>query len=147
MKEVALVYATMSGNTEFAADFIEEGLLKKGVSVKKTDVLDADSDDILSYENIAIGVYTWGDGDVPDDALDFYEDMEETDLSGKQFLLFGTGDTAYADFCGAVDRFEEMINEQGGTVVIAPLKIEESPEGQEITDTVNHGAAFGDKIS
>lgn len=146
MKDVLLVYATMSGNTEFAADFIEEGLFKKGVNVKKIDVMDADSVDILSYDSIAIGVYTWGDGDVPDDALDFYEDLEEADLSGKKFLLFGTGDTSYADFCGAVDRFEEMIKQSGGTVAIDPLKIEESPEGQEIKDAVKHGEAFGDMI-
>lgn len=147
MSDVILVYATMSGNTEFTADFVEEGLTNKGVTVEKVDVMDADSDHILSYDYIAIGVYTWGDGDVPDDALDFYEDLEDADLDGKTFLLFGTGDTSYPDFCGAVDRFEETITKQGGRVLLEPLKIEESPEGDEITAAIRLGESFAENIT
>lgn len=36
------------------------------------------------YDGIILGAYTWGDGDLPDDFLDFYDAMDSIDLTGKK---------------------------------------------------------------
>ncbi|WP_026673199.1 flavodoxin [Alkalihalobacterium bogoriense] len=132
MENVLLLFCSMSGNTEAIADVLEEGLAAEGVVVTKKDVLDVDASILLEYDAVVIGAYTWGDGELPDEFLDFYEEMENMDLSDKTFGVFGSGDTAYEIFCGAVDIIEERIKEQGGQIVVDGLKIEYEPIGEDI---------------
>lgn len=73
-------------------------------------------------------MYTWGDGDYPDECLDIIEELEQLELQGQKFALFGSGDTSYPEFCGALDLLQELIEKHGGTVVGDPLKIEFNPE-------------------
>lgn len=57
-----------------------------------------------------VASYTYGvDGDLPDEIVDFYEELEEIDLTGKIYGVVGSGDTFYEQFCTAVDDFETTI--------------------------------------
>ncbi|MBR3379205.1 MAG: flavodoxin domain-containing protein, partial [Bacillus sp. (in: Bacteria)] len=89
-----------------------------------------------------LGAYTWGDGDLPDDFIDLYEEMEELDLTGKAFAVFGSGDTSYEHFCGAVDLIEEKVKELGGDIVLPSIKIELNPEGNEEEELISFGRQF-----
>ncbi|MGE6631195.1 flavodoxin [Bacillus sp. NPDC077027] len=142
MGNVLLVYATMSGNTEAMADLIEKGLLEAGASVDRHEAMDIDAELLNDYTQIILGAYTWGDGDLPDDFIDLYEDMDDLDLSGKSFAVFGSGDTSYEHFCGAVDLIEEKVKELGGNVVLPSIKIELNPEGDEEEELISLGKQF-----
>lgn len=133
MSEVLLVYASMSGNTEAIADLIEEGLQEENMNVTKLDVVDCDPDQLNAFDSIILGAYTWGDGELPDEFLDLYDEMAGLDFTNKQFAVFGSGDTAYDIFCGAVDLLEAMIDERNGQIVQPGLKIELGPDGEEET--------------
>jgi len=132
MKEILLAYASMSGNTEAIADLIEEELVKHGLHVKRAEVYDIDTSDLVSAESIIFGAYTWGDGELPDDFLDLYDEMDDIDLSQKQMAVFGSGDSSYDVFCGAVDLIEEKIKRRNGNIAVPGLKIELSPFGEDI---------------
>ncbi|MFP7734325.1 flavodoxin [Priestia aryabhattai] len=132
MKEILLAYASMSGNTESIADLIEEELVKHGLHVKRSEVYDIDASDLVSAESIILGAYTWGDGELPDDFLDLYDEMDNMDFSQKQVAVFGSGDSSYDIFCGAVDLLEEKITERNGNVIVPSLKIELSPFGEDV---------------
>ncbi|MCM3770132.1 flavodoxin [Priestia aryabhattai] len=132
MKEILLAYASMSGNTEAIADLIEEELVKRGLHVKRAEVYDIDASDLVSAESIIFGAYTWGDGELPDDFLDLYDEMDNMDFSQKQVAVFGSGDSSYDIFCGAVDLIEEKIKERNGNVIVPGLKIELSPFGEDV---------------
>ncbi|WWY42181.1 flavodoxin [Bacillus altitudinis] len=141
-KKVLLVYATMSGNTEAMADLIEKGLKEAGASVDRHEAMDIDAELLHDYSHILLGAYTWGDGDLPDDFIDLYEEMEELDLAGKAFAVFGSGDTSYEHFCGAVDLIEEKVKELGGDIVLPSIKIELNPEGNEEEELISFGRQF-----
>lgn len=141
-KKVLLVYATMSGNTEAMADLIEKGLKEGGASVDRHEAMDIDAELLHDYSHILLGAYTWGDGDLPDDFIDLYEEMEELDLTGKAFAVFGSGDTSYEHFCGAVDLIEEKVKEPGGDIVLPSIKIELNPEGNEEEELISFGKQF-----
>lgn len=132
MKEILLAYASMSGNTEAIADLIEEELVKHGLHVKRAEVYDIDASDLVSAESIIFGAYTWGDGELPDDFLDLYDEMDDIDLSQKQMAVFGSGDSSYDVFCGAVDLIEEKIKGRNGNIAVPGLKIELSPFGEDV---------------
>lgn len=61
-----------------------------------------------------IATYTYGtDGDLPDEFMDFYEEMEDVDFTGKIAGVVGSGDTFYEYYCKAVDDFEEQFKKFG----------------------------------
>lgn len=142
MGNILLVYATMSGNTEAMADLIEKGLLEAGASVDRHEAMDIDAELLNDYEHIIFGTYTWGDGDLPDELMDIAEDMENLEFTGKTFALFGSGDTSYEFFCGAVDELEKTITSRGGRVVLPSVKIEMNPEGSEEEELKEFGRQF-----
>lgn len=143
MSKVLLVYASMTGNTEEMADLIEKGLQSEEIGVIKNDVLDVTASDIEEYDAIILGAYTWGEGELPDEFEDFYDEMAEMDLTGKTFAVFGSGDTAYEFFCGAVDLIEARVTEKGGRLILEALKVELNPEGEDHDRCI----AFGVEIA
>ncbi|MBG9769974.1 flavodoxin [Bacillus vallismortis] len=146
MGKILLVYATMSGNTEAMADLIEKGLQEAEAEADRYEVMDIDDAQLFNdYDHIMMGTYTWGDGDLPDEFLDLAEDMDEIDFSGKTCAVFGSGDTAYEFFCGAVDTLEAKIKERGGEIVLPSVKIENNPEGEEEQELMEFGRQFAKK--
>ena len=56
--------------------------------------------DVADFEDADICVvcpYTYDEGALPEEGLDFYDDLKEADLSGKIYGVAGSGDTFYAD--------------------------------------------------
>ncbi|UQZ45837.1 flavodoxin [Bacillus sp. PK3-037] len=146
MGKILLVYATMSGNTEAMADLIEKGLQEAEAEVDRFEAMDIDDAELFNdYEHIILGTYTWGDGDLPDEFLDLAEEMEALDFTGKTCAVFGSGDTAYEYFCGAVDTLEEKIKERGGEMVLPSVKVEMNPEGEEEEVLKEFGRQFARK--
>jgi flavodoxin I len=86
MSKIIIIFASMSGNTEEMANTIAEGITEiSDVSIEKIDIMDGPEASMLEdYDGIILGAYTWGDGELPDDFLDFYEDMNHIDLTGRR---------------------------------------------------------------
>ncbi|WP_264737516.1 flavodoxin [Cytobacillus firmus] len=130
--KIGVFYASMSGNTEAIADIISGELKNQNHNVDLEDFMSVQSAaELLNYDLTFIGMYTWGDGDYPDECLDMIEEIEQLDLENHPFAIFGSGDTSYPEFCGALDHLQELIEEQGGTVVGNPLRIEFNPEPED----------------
>jgi flavodoxin I len=142
-----MIYASMSGNTEAIADLIEECLTSEGGQVDRMEALDADASEMLAYDSILLGAYTWGDGELPDEFLDIYDDMEDLNLSRKKMAVFGSGDRAYEHFCGAVDLLEQRIAEKGGELVMEGLKIEHAPYGDDIEQCRQFAKEFSERVA
>lgn len=125
--KIGVIYASMSGNTEAIADIIVEKLKEHNHDVNLKDMLSLPASDFLNYDLIFIGMYTWGDGDYPDECLDIIEEIEQLNLEEKPFALFGSGDTSYPEFCGALDKLKELIENYNGVCLGEPLRIEFNP--------------------
>ncbi|SFF26621.1 flavodoxin I [Paenibacillus algorifonticola] len=139
MSKVIVVYASMTGNTEEMAEAIVAGAQEAGVEVVSKEAFDANAADLLEYDGIIIGAYTWGDGELPDEILDFYEELEGLDLSGRKAAVFGSGDSSYPVFCGAVDTIEAKLRELGAEIVSESLKVEYNPSDAEKEQCKNLG--------
>jgi len=145
MNKVIIVYSSLTGNTEEMSEIIERGVKDAGIEVVRKDAYDAKAADLLQYDGIIIGAYTWGDGELPDEFLDFYEEMEGLDLSGKKAAVFGSGDTSYANYCGAVDLIEHKLRELGADIVHESLKFEYNASSEELQQgkTIGYKMAVG----
>ncbi|MFD1989864.1 flavodoxin [Paenibacillus nicotianae] len=142
MSKILVVFASMTGNTEEIADLIAEGIQSTGGEVELKQAMDCDADTLLEYDAVLLGAYTWGDGELPDEFLDFYEDMDELDLSGKKAAVFGSGDTCYEQFAAAVDILSNKLKERGADIVVEGLKIELNPSSDEKETCREFGKKF-----
>lgn len=95
MVKLLVVYVSMIGNMEEIVELIVEGIIQGGYEVVFKDVMDCNVVDVFEYDVFLIGVYIWGDGELFDEFFDFYEELDELDLSGKRVVVFGSGDIFY----------------------------------------------------
>ena len=89
-----------------------------------------------------LGSYTWGDGELPDDFLDFYDEMEDIDLAGKKAVVFGSCDSGYMSFGAAIDILMEKLSERGADVYPNGLKVDLTPDIEEEAACRNIGKKF-----
>ncbi|TMW70927.1 flavodoxin [Alteribacter natronophilus] len=128
-----IFFVSMSGNTEDMADMIEAEVktIDNTVKVEKHEMDEVEAGELTGYDVIFLGSYTWGDGDLPYEAEDFYDELEDVDLSGKVVGVFGSGDRDYPHFCSAVDMLAERAEKQGARTVPSNVKIELAPDTEE----------------
>jgi flavodoxin short chain len=120
-----IVYASMTGNTEEIANKIKDGLEEKGSQVNITEVGETSFDEFKNGDTLIVATYTYGDGDLPDEIQDFYNEIEGSDLSGKKYGVIGSGDTSYGEnFCKAVETFDEALSKAGADKATDNVKIE-----------------------
>ena len=90
-----VVYATLTGNNEDVADIIVSAFKAASINVKKTEISQTEVDE-LEQTNIAVIVpYTYDNGSLPDEGLDFFDDLAQADLSGVIYGVAGSGDIYY----------------------------------------------------
>ena len=129
--ELTLLVGTMTGTAQLVAQELElvwdDGELK--VQTLLMDQLDSS---VFERPGVFLVVTsTYGQGDVPDNAKAFYEDLKakRPDLSRVRYGLFGLGDRTYAEtFNFGGKRFDDILQELGA---------------QRIGERVQHDASSG----
>ena len=127
-----IVYASMTGNTEESQISLPKNwknwvTLQMQTSVQRLMPL------ILKMRtSVSQRLYTYGDGELPDEIVDFYEDLADLDLSGKIFGVVGSGDTFYDEFCKAVDDFDRCFAATGAEKGSECVKVDLSAEDEDI---------------
>ena len=127
-----IVYASMTGNTEEIADIVAEAFEDLELEVEIDECTQVDAADFEEADICVVATYTYGDGDLPDEIVDFYEDLQEIDLSGKIFGVCGSGDTFYDDFCKSVDDFEAVFTQIGAKKGADSVKVDFAAEVDDI---------------
>lgn len=138
-----IVYASMTGNTEEIADIVSEALENLDMEVEMNECTQVDADEFEDADICIVATYTYGDGELPDEIVDFYEDLQELDLSGKIFGVCGSGDTFYDDFCKSVDDFEAVFSKTGATIGADSVKVDLAAE----EDDIQNLEAFAKKLA
>jgi flavodoxin I len=131
MSKIIIVYASMSGNTEELAEAIADGIKEGGFEPVLKNVMDTNANELENYEGVLLGAYTWGDGDLPDEFEDFFEEMDDINLQGRKSGVFGSADSSYTYFGKAVDTLEEKLAELGAEKVFDGFKVELNPSKDE----------------
>lgn len=132
MVKAKVVFASITGNNEDVADIIAEELEKKGVEVETDEISQCDAADFEDVDLCIVTPYTYDEGSLPDEGMDFYDDLNELDLKGKIFGVAGSGDTFYGEyFCTAVDDFAKAFEKAGAVQGAPAVKINLAPDSEE----------------
>ncbi|MUK90354.1 flavodoxin [Ornithinibacillus sp. L9] len=145
MRKVLLAYSSMTGNTELMAQTIGDYLIEKkhDVITKSFDFDTVEVKELLDYDAVLIGTLTWVGGGLPFDVEDFYDELDNIDLSGKIVGVFGSADSLYEVFGGAVDIIADRAESLGANVMPKRLTIDLEPDEndleqcQELAEMVN----------
>lgn len=124
-----IIYASLTGNNEEIAEIIQNQLREHHVDTNFTEIGQADAFDLPVADLIVIVPYTYGEGDLPEEGLDFFDDLQDVNLSGTVFGVAGSGDRWYTeDYCKAVVEFDHQLETTGATRGVQPLFIDLHPE-------------------
>jgi MioC protein len=118
---INILVGSMTGTAEMVAEDMQakiEEVSDHPVEMMLMDDLDAS---VFDRDGVFLIVTsTYGQGEVPDNALDFYEAIDESapDLSGVRFGVFGLGDSTYGEtynFGGKL--FEDLLTRCGARII------------------------------
>ncbi|KRK09081.1 flavodoxin [Ligilactobacillus pobuzihii E100301 = KCTC 13174] len=133
MPTAKVVFATITGNNEDIADIISDNLEDQGFEIEQIEISQAEIEDFEEADICVICPYTYDEGALPDEGLDFYDDLkEDAQLDGKVYGVAGSGDTFYEGFyCTAVDDFSNAMKGANAIQGAPDLKINLAPDSNE----------------
>ena len=139
--KILITYASITGNTEKVARFLYRYAKQKLAQdqVVLADMTELSPDKLAQYQLIVMGCSTWMDGDMNDVGLNFFDQLEATDvdLQNTQLALFGLGDKRYHTYCTAVEIMAQKLKHKNAVVSSNYLKIDGTPDEKVLSDTQN----------
>ncbi len=117
---LTILYGSESGNAEGLALKAKKLASKLNYDVKVVDMGDVDVSVLSKVKNLVVYVATWGEGDPPQRAADFYKELlsdAAPRLDGVRFAVLGLGDTAYVNFCATAKAVDARLEALGGVRV------------------------------
>lgn len=125
---ILLTYTSMTGRNEKIAKYLATYLEKQGADVTLEQIVDTDAYELTEYNAVIVETYTYNDGEIPDEAQDFYEDLKDVDLDRTKFAVLGSSSKGHLHFGRAVDYFTMQLNSSNGEQVADSVKIDQDPD-------------------
>ena len=100
--ELTVLFGSESGNSEGLADQTVKTAAKSGFKAKAVSMGDINPAKLKGIENLLVIVSTWGEGDPPENSVDFVSTLmsdKAPQLTGTSFSVLSLGDTSYEHFC------------------------------------------------
>ncbi len=110
-------FATMTGNAESLANRAHDRAVASGLESTLVNLANTKPADLAGWKQALFVVSTWGDGEPPADATDFWSDLARLtpDLSGLRYAVLGLGDRDYADYNAFARHLDERLVALGAT--------------------------------
>lgn len=130
-----MLIGTQTGNTERLAESVAEYLAQSRHRIHFVDLADAYPEMLADYAHLILATSTWGDGELPDNAIDFYETLDSLapDLSHLSFGIIALGDHVYdPHFCKSAGIMDEILCRFQAKSLIEPYEIDAGPNQDDV---------------
>ncbi|WP_156432871.1 sulfite reductase flavoprotein subunit alpha [Mycobacterium sp. M26] len=124
-------YASDMGTAEYIAVQLSEHLTASGIDVGEVELNDISLGDLRSASHVIIVTSTFGDGEVPDNGVVFWEELSATveQLPHLNYAVLALGDSSYELFCNAGRIIDARLAELGGSRLADRVELDCYREG------------------
>lgn len=114
-----ILYGSQSGNSEVLAKDLKKHGLAQGFEATIAELDSLSVDELCQMDHLLIVCSTFGDGDPPDNAKNFYTQLMGDDAPqlppSLNFSVCGLGDSSYTHFNKCAKDIEARLRQLGGT--------------------------------
>ncbi len=111
-----VAFGSQTGSAQGLAKKFAKEAETRGFATRVKELNAVSLADLAAETRAVIITSTWGDGDAPDNAADFYARLNADTaprLEDLSFAVLGLGDKNYAEFCGAAKKFDDRLAQLG----------------------------------
>ena len=128
-----ILYATQTGNAETVAKKLQLLAKNQGFNVNLVEMNYHDITSFRLLRNVAIVTSTFGNGEVPEMGIDFWEELKSSkvEMVNLRYGLIALGDKSHEIFCGAGRAISKKLDELKCIKVIQNLECDGDTEGTE----------------
>lgn len=111
-----VLFGSQTGSAEGLAKRVAKAAQQRGFAPKVLALNEHEQANLTAGGKAIIISSTWGDGDPPDNAVNFWSWLNAESaprLENLQFSVLGLGDRNYSDFCGASKKFDTRLEALG----------------------------------
>ncbi|MFC4386291.1 assimilatory sulfite reductase (NADPH) flavoprotein subunit [Gracilibacillus marinus] len=117
-RTITILFGSETGNSQRVAEQLSSTLKDKNFTVQLSSMDDFKPKKIKDVEDLFIVTATHGEGDPPDNAIQFHEFLlgrKAPKLDGVRYSVLALGDESYEHFCQTGKDFDKRLEELGAT--------------------------------
>lgn len=117
---LTILYASQTGNAKGVATALADAAKAAGITVNLKNVADYKAKGLKSESHLLIVASTNGEGEPPDDAIEFHEFLQgkkAPKLPELKYSVLALGDSSYEFYCQTGKDFDERLKALGATQV------------------------------
>lgn len=128
---ILVAYASQTGNAEQLAQKTAESLKLAGLAVEIHALSAIDIAMLKRFTRALFVVSTTGEGDAPDNAVDFLQKvmLDDTRLTHLAYGILALGDTSYTHFCGFGHTLDTWLQHTHATALFDIVEVDKSDDG------------------
>jgi sulfite reductase (NADPH) flavoprotein alpha-component len=123
-KTLTILYASQTGNAKGVASKLAENAKAAGITVVLKNTADYKAKSLKNETHVLIVASTNGEGEAPDDAIEFHEFLlgkKAPKLPNLNYSVLALGDSSYEFFCQTGKDFDLRLQELGAKQITARL--------------------------
>ena len=120
-RPLLVAFGSQTGSAQGLAKKFAKEAEKRGFAPAVKELNAVAPADLVKETRAVIITSTWGDGDPPDNAVNFWAQLSADTaprLEHLSFAVLSLGDKNYAEFCGAGKKFDERLEKLGAKRLI-----------------------------